>query len=304
MTMKKGIKWLKRWLIYVSVCGLIKLMCLLPRRAAIAVMRGVGLGAFCLLKSKRERMVQHLGMAFGNEKSSDEIKKIARQVFLNIGTCAADAIRIPQLIEDRMENLITIEGREHIDRVFSSGQSAIFLTAHFGNWELLGAWFAKNGYPVKVVGAQNHDPRLDKLIVGTRNQAGYTNITRKSNTRDILRAIRDGYLIGMLIDQDTKVEGVFVKFFNQWAHTAIGPVVLAKKYDLKIIPVFMRLNSDLTYHMEVQEPLKLEFTDDIKHDLVVNTQKCSDTYERIIRRFPEQWVWMHRRWKKQPQAIN
>lgn len=302
--MRKEIKELKRWLIYVNVCALIKLMCLLPRRAAISVMRCVGLGAFCLLKSKRERMVQQLGMAFGNEKSSDEIKRIARQVFLNIGTCAADAIRIPQLIEDGIENLITIEGIENLDQALANGHGIILLTAHFGNWELLGAWLARNGYRVKVIGAPNHDPRLDNLIVGTRNRAGYTNITRKTNTREILRGIQEGYSIGMLIDQDTKVEGVFVKFFNQWAHTAIGPVILAKRYNLKIIPVFMRLNSDLTYHMEVQEPLKLEFTDDIKHDLVVNTQKCSDTYERIIRRFPEQWVWMHRRWKKQPQALH
>ena len=94
----------------------------------------------------------------------------------------------------------------------------------------------------------------------------------------------------------------FVKFFNQWAHTAVGPVVLAKKYDLKIIPVFIRLNGNFTYHIEVQEPLPLEFTGDKGHDLIVNTQKCSDAYEQIISQYPEQWVWMHRRWKKQPDA--
>jgi KDO2-lipid IV(A) lauroyltransferase len=108
----------------------------------------------------------------------------------------------------------------------------------------------------------------------------------------------------MLIDQDTKVDGVFVKFFNQWAHTAVGPVVLARKYGLKIIPVFMRLNSHFTYYIEVQEPLRLEFTGNREHDLIVNTQKCSDAYEGIIRQYPEQWVWMHRRWKKQPDAQN
>ncbi len=249
-------------------------------------------------------MVTHLTASFGHEKSSEQIKQIARQVFINIGTAAADAIRIRRISRNGMNKMITIEGREYLDREIKNGTSAILLSAHFGNWELLAAWLARNGYKLKVVGAPNHDPRLDRLIAGTRDDAGYFNIARGSSTRDIIRAIRDGYFVGMLIDQDTKVDGVFVKFFSQWAHTAVGPVVLARKYGLKIIPVFMRLNSHFTYHIEVQEPLRLEFTGNKEHDLIVNTQKCSDAYEGIIRQYPEQWVWMHRRWKKQPDAQN
>lgn len=248
-------------------------------------------------------MMKHLTAAFGHEKSSEEINRIARQVFIHIVTAAADAIRIPRISRNEMNKMITIEGREHLDRETKNGKSAILLTAHFGNWELLAAWLVRSGYKLKVVGAPNHDLRLDSLISDNRNSAGYFNITRGSSTRDIIRAIHDGYFMGMLIDQDTKVEGVFVKFFNQWAHTAIGPVVLAQKYGLKIIPVFMRLNSDLTYHLEVQEPLDLESSGNKDHDLVVNTQKCSDVYEKMIRRYPEQWVWFHKRWKKQPGKV-
>ena len=156
------------------------------------------------------------------------------------------------------------------------------------------------GYKLKVVGAPNHDPPLDRLISDNRKKAGYSNITRGSSTRDIIRAIHDGYSMGMLIDQDTKVEGVFVKFFNQWAHKAIGPVVVARRYGLKIIPIFIRLNGNFTYHIEVQEPLQLEVSENKEQDLILNTPKCSDIYERIIRQYREQWVWFHRRWKKQP----
>lgn len=290
----------KRWLIYVNVYALVKIMRFLPRLAAVFVMRLLGRAVFLLIKSRRERTLQHLDSAYGREKSSAEINRIARQVFLNISTCAADAIRIPQIIGNGIDRMITIEGREHLDRISENGQGAILLTAHFGNWELLAAWIAKSGYKLKVVGAPNHDPRLDKLITDARNSIGYFNITRGSDTRDIIRGIRDGYFIGMLTDQDTKVDGVFVKFFDQWAHTAVGPVVLARRYGLKIVPVFMRLDSRSTYHIEVQEPLPLEFTENKVHDLLINTQKCSDAYERIIRKYPEQWVWMHRRWRKQP----
>ncbi len=300
MARKKKGKRFKHWLIYVFVYALVKFLRLLPRQAAIVIMRLLGRTIFVLIKSRRERTLQHLNKAYGHEKSAKEINRIARQVYLNISTCAADAIRIPQIMEKGLDRLITIEGREHLDRITENGQGAILLTAHFGNWELIAAWIATNGYKLKVVGAPNHDPRLDKLITDARNSLGFLNIVRGSATRDIIRGIRDGYFIGMLIDQDTKVDGVFVKFFNQWAHTAVGPVVLARRYGLKIIPLFMRLDSHNNYHFEVQEPLKLEFTENKEHDLKINTQKCSDAYEKIIRQYPEQWVWMHRRWKKQP----
>jgi len=263
-------------------------------------MRTLSRAAFYLAKAERTKTMRHLTIAFGHEKSANELNRIARQVFLNIGTVVADAIRIPQIIENGINNLITVEGREHLDRAVANGQSAIILTGHFGNWELLGAWLVQNGYRLKVVARSAYDPRLDRMIVEARNQAGYVSIERSKATRDIIRAIREGYCIGMLIDQDTKVEGVFVKFFDRWAHTAIGPIVLARKYDVKIVPIFIRLRKGLTYHIEIQDPLQLEFTEDNERDLFVNTQKCSKVYEQIIRRYPEQWVWMHERWKKQP----
>lgn len=293
-------KRIKNWLIYINICALVQLLRLLPRQVAVGIMRSLAWIAFYLIRSVRSKTVRHLTLAFGNEKSSREIKQIAKQVFLNLGTFISDAIRIPQIIENGMRTLITIEGREYLDQAVANRKSAIMLTGHFGNWELLGAWLAQNGYRLKVVATPLYDPRLDKMVIKIRNQAGYTNIARRNATREITHGIRNAYSIGMLIDQDTRVEGVFVKFFDLWAHTAVGPVVLARKYGLKIVPVFIRMNKDLTYHIEVEEPLQLEFTENRERDLIVNTQKCSDVYERVIRQYPEQWVWMHSRWKKQP----
>ena len=118
----------------------------------------------------------------------------------------------------------------------------------------------------------------------------------------ILRALKKGHSVGMLIDQDTKVQGVFVDFFGKPAHTPTGPSVLARKLDLPIIPIFMYMKDDLTYHLECQPPLELIKTSNQEKDIKDYTQKCSDAYEAIIRRYPEQWVWMHKRWKTQPQS--
>jgi KDO2-lipid IV(A) lauroyltransferase len=104
----------------------------------------------------------------------------------------------------------------------------------------------------------------------------------------------------MLIDQDTRVEGVFVRFFGRPTYTASGPVVLSMKLGSQIVPIFMYLRRDLKYHIECAPPLVLQKTADEKLDLVSNVQKCSNTIESMIRRFPAQWVWMHERWKTQP----
>jgi Kdo2-lipid IVA lauroyltransferase/acyltransferase len=269
---------------------------------ALSAMRGLGLAAFCVLKSKRLRALKHLTAAFGHEKSASEIHRIARQTFSNFGAFSADAVLIPRIMENGFNELITAEGLEHLDGLSRNNQGAILLTAHFGNWELLGAWLAKRGYRVKAIGAPHSNPWINRLIADMRKGGGYQSIERGNHTREILKALANGYSIGVLIDQDTKTDGVFVKFFNQWAHTPVGPVKLAQKYGLNIIPIFMRLRRDDTYLVEVKAPLPFVVTGDKRRDLILNAQMCSNAYEAVIRERPEQWLWMMRRRKTQPEG--
>jgi Kdo2-lipid IVA lauroyltransferase/acyltransferase len=292
----------KRRVIYGLFLSLITLVRLFPRRAALSMTRGLGWAAFYLLKSKRIRTLNQLTAAFGHEKSLSDIRRIAKKFFSNFGAFVADAVLAPRLMENGIQKLVTAQGLEHLDILSKKNEGAILLTAHFGNWELLAAWVAKRGYKIKVIAAPQTNPWINRLIADTRKGAGYESIERGNHTREILRALAAGYSIGVLIDEDTKVDGVFVRFFNQWAHTPVGPVRLALKYGLKIIPVFIHLRSDDTYHIQVKEPLPLVITEDKKRDLIVNTQVCSDAYEAIIREHPEQWLWMMRRWKTQPKG--
>jgi KDO2-lipid IV(A) lauroyltransferase len=274
----------------------------LPRRAAIQVMRMVGALIFRFGKIGRERTIDHLTMAFGQERSAAEIRALAGQVYRHFATALADTMRLPVILRQGINSLITAHGMHHLDQALAQGKGVLMITGHFGNWEILGAWLSQNGYPLRVVGTTLENPDIDKIVVGMRNQAGYTNIARGAGTREIIRSLHRGDAIGMLIDQDTKVQGTFVSFFGRPAHTPTGPVILAKKFGLPIIPIFMHLADDLSYHIECEPPLELEYTGDDERDIVVNTQKCSDVYERVIRRFPAQWVWMHKRWRKSPQG--
>jgi Kdo2-lipid IVA lauroyltransferase/acyltransferase len=159
---------------------------------------------------------------------------------------------------------------------------------------------AQKNYHPHVVGAAFSNAKVNQLIVETRNQAGYVNIERGHATRGILKALKNGYPVALLIDQDTRAKGVFVDFFGMKAHTPIGPAYLAGAFDVPIIPLAMRLKKDLTYEIECFEPIRYVHTGDRERDVIATTQKCSDIYEHIIRQHPEQWVWMHRRWRKQP----
>ncbi len=295
-------KRIKNDLIYGMVVGLIALLRLLPRGAAAALMKALAGAGFRLARKERQKTIHHLTWAYGSEKSPAQIEALAGAVWRHFGVMAVDAIRLPRIIAAGINNLVEAQGVERLRAALERGRGAIVLTGHFGNWELFGAWVAQNGFPVKVVGTSAYDPRLDRIIVGLRNAAGYTNIARGKGTREIIRALRDNEVLGMLIDQDTRVEGVFVNFFGRPAHTAVGPLLLAQKLGCALLPAFIHLREDGRYLIEFDQEIALTTTDDEARDQVVNTQKISDAYERAIRRHPEQWVWMHERWKKQPGA--
>lgn len=295
-------KKIKNDLIYFAVVAMVALLRALPRRAAVALMQALAGAGYRLARKEREKTLRHLTWAYGHEKSPAEIAEMGRAVFRHFGWMAVDAIRLPLIIRDGINHLVQARGLERLQAAHNRGKGTIVLTGHFGNWELFGAWVAQNGFPVKVVGRSAYDPRLDAIIVGLRNAAGYTNIARGKGTREIIRALHQNEVLGMLIDQDTKVEGVFVDFFGRPAHTAIGPVTLAHKFGCALIPAFIRLLPDGSYIIEFDEEIELVESGDAGRDVVVNTQKISDAYERAIRRAPEQWVWMHERWKKQPEA--
>lgn len=285
---------------YRLLFSLIWLVRAVPRQWGIAVGRKLALLYYRIGRKQRQRTIENLKTAFEGEKSPEEIHAIAKNVFLHFGTASIDAIRIPLYVEKGFDAIVTPKNFHYAKSILDSGKGAIFLTAHLGNWELMGAWLASKGYPIAVVATPVSDPRLDRLIVDTRNQAGYMNIARGKSPKEILRAIQKGCSLGFLIDQDTDVKGVFVDFFGKKAHTAIGPVLLAARYKIPMIPAFMYMKPDMTYALEFFPPLQLEDTGNPDRDMITNIQKCSDIYEAVIRRYPEQWAWMHRRWRKQP----
>jgi Kdo2-lipid IVA lauroyltransferase/acyltransferase len=289
---------------YFMVALVVKMIQAMPRQYGIGVMRALADAFHILAPEHHAVMIYNLTLAFGDEKTVREIQKIARDAPRYFAVAFVDTLRIPNIIREGFDRYVKAENMDILDEAMRAGKGAILLTGHFGNWELMGAYVAQKNYPIKVVGSPLKNPLLDKLLVDMRNNAGYRNISRGRNAKGILRALKEGALLGILMDQDIKkLNGVFVDFFGRKAHTPIGPVVLAAKFGIPIIPMFMHLEKDLTYNIQCFDPIELTDTGDTERDIVTNTQKCSDVYEKIIRQHPEQWVWIHRRWKQKPNDI-
>lgn len=288
-------------MIYLAIIASIKLMRSMDRMTAIGFMRHVGRLAFIFAAHERRNAIKHLARALGHEKSPLEIQQLAKRVFLTLSACAADAVRLPNLVRDgSIDRLVNLENFHFFNDEVAKGRGVILMTGHYGNWELMGTWLVRHGYPMKVVAKKSYDPRLDKLIVDYRNEAGYANTARGKATASVVEGLMNGETFGLLFDLDTKVKGVFVDFFGQPAHTATVPALLSMRLKVPIVPMFIRLTDAFTYVITCLAPLEFVDTGDEEKDLVTNTQICSRTYEDVIRAHPEQWIWMHRRWKKKP----
>ena len=293
-------KQIKHWILYQCIRFLLWFIRLLPRRVALFFFGKLGQLAYHSLRQERVKARRHLKLAFHHLPDA-EIDTTVQKSFKALGLNVADAICLSRLSTQGLDQLVTCVGHDDLERAYKKGKGVICITGHIGCWELLGAFVAKH-YPLAVVGAEMHDPRLNQILVSEREKLRYSTFSRTaSGTRKILRWLRQGGILGILIDQDTRVEGLFVDFFGMPAHTPVGPVILAERTGAAIIPMAIHMNADFTHTIDVQPEIELQNTGDQVRDRHANVLKCSQALESFIRKNPTQWVWMHERWKTKQQ---
>lgn len=291
-------KRIKNWLIYRFVQLLTFWVARLPRGAALKFCAYLGRLAFWVVGHARRVTQENLSRVFGWPLGDPRLTKMAREVFINAGKNLADLMRMPRMNRADIDGLIRIKGQHHVDQAMARGRGLIAVTGHIGNWELLAIWFAIKGYPVNVVARRVYDPRLDRILNELRKNANVKGISRETGAKEMIRVLRRGETLGVLMDQDTKVRGVFVPFFGRAAYTPVGPVVLAMRTGAAVVPMAIHRQKDETYLITVERPLELVFTGNDEEDILTNTTVCTEALERFIRMDPAQWVWMHDRWRR------
>ena len=288
-----------RRILYTLLIFTDKFFLLLPYNIAIKFGGICGKIVYMLLGRYRRLTLRHLRIAFKGSITQKQIRKTAQSVFMNLGMGLAEILTLPK-IKKKLDRIIDIEGIEKIDKALSGGRGVIVLSAHFGNWELISMYFASKGYPSNIVATPIYYEKYNEWVSFLRNSMGVKVVYRTDSPRKLIRLLKEGQLLGIVADQDIdSLDGVFIDFFGKKTYTPSGPVKLAQLVGVPIIPMLI-VRHGFRHKIYVEDPILVDNISD--SDWVVTyTQKWSNVIESYIRKYPEQWVWMHKRWKTKPE---
>ncbi|MBL0741264.1 lysophospholipid acyltransferase family protein [Chryseolinea lacunae] len=288
-------------IVYRFVKFLISLSAAMPRRWWLKFCQGLGRIAYTFATKTRHQVLDHLAFAYGPELTPSQVKKMAKKVFRMLGANTGEMLRATRVKDlAGLEAFLTTEGLEHYEVATKKGKGVIFLTLHMGAFDLQVSNMALRGLNPNIIGTPLKDERLNALLWDYRNKYGAVAIERGRETFRLIKVLKSGGSVALLIDQDTKVKSRFVNFFGKPAATPVGATVLALKTGAAVVPTYVYLGADGLQHMHILPEVPMKITGDDEVDMVYNTQVLTNFIEATIRQHPEQWVWMHERWKTKP----
>lgn len=255
----------------------------------------IGALAWRLSRRDRRRTFEHLEIAYP-ELGAGQRRQLARACFRHLGITGAECLHMMRRDCSVVTEQVEVAGWDNVEAARSAGKAILIVTGHCGNWELLAATINCRGLGMSVIARQANEPRLSSPIIRLRRRFGTETIGRaqKGASRQLLRTLREGGAIGILIDQDTDVKGAWVPFFGREAFTPVGAADIALRGNVAVIPTFIERGENgrhlATFHPELE----------ISEDTTEATARMTAAIEAQIRRAPEQWVWMHRRWRRRP----
>lgn len=278
-----------------SLVGLRSLAGALGWRRSQRLGAGIGRLAWHLARRDRRRALEHLAIAFP-ELPAAERRRLAHTCFVHLGQTLMEMLQLLHLDCAGVARHLAVAGWEHVEALQREGRPVLFLTAHCGTWEMLGAAAGCRGVPVTGIARQQDDARADAVTIDLRARFGARTILRGSPEarRELLRVLRGGSALAMLIDQDTRVDGTWVPFFGRLAYTPTGAAEIALRQRFGVLPAFDERLPDGSHLLRVLPPL------DLPADVTAATAAMTKAIEDQVRRRPEQWVWMHRRWRRRP----
>ena len=277
---------------------------LLPYPVVRAMTNALIALAFVMVKRMRKLSRESLTIAFGKEKSEREIEDIIRTCFSNLGRSAIEMLYFTQRPQMITAKLAFVPGaRENLEAALAEGKGVIAVTAHFGNFPLMLLYLARMGYKTNAIIRPARDEVIEKTFQDTRTRLGLHTIysyPRVECVKESLRVLRDKEILCIPLDQNFGTGGVFVEFFGQKAATATGPVVFAARTGAVILPIFIARDADDRHKIMTEPHFAIEARATDEETTQYNVAKITGIIETYIRRYPNEWGWMHRRWKSKP----
>jgi len=295
----------REWLGYVALRAAVGILGRVPLGLALRLGEFAALLAYLIDVPHRRVGMQNLALAFP-DRSSRQRRRILRRSFLNLGRMAAELAHLPRLSPERLREMVRFEDEEWWREAVTWERSTgiLVLSGHFGNWELFVFAHGMRGHPVHMVHRALTNRRIDGWLNELRARAGTRMIRKSAGAGGVLHALRERALLVLPIDQNsTRGLGVFVDFFGVPASTNAGMARIALRTDAPIVPAFIvREGRRARHRVHVLPILQAEHTGDPDEDVRRNTQRFTAVFEEMVRRYPDHWLWMHKRWKTRPRG--
>lgn len=288
---------------YLAARSVLGLLGLLPRSASVALGRNIGKLAHKLLGELRRTAKINLEMALP-ELSEKEHDEIVRGTFINLGGSLGLFPHLKKLSLENFHEFVEIQGREHLEAARDSKNGVVMITGHLGSWELLPVALALYGFQINILVRRLDNLKVEKFADEVRTLHGNRTLDKRSAARDMIRLLHEGKTLGVLIDVNSDLrEGAFVDFFGVPASTAVGLASVALRTNSPVIPVFAVWDKARgKYLLKVEPPIDFAPTGDKEKDRVELTVLMTKAIEKQVRQYPEQWLWIHKRWKTRPQG--
>ncbi|MGC2607652.1 MAG: lysophospholipid acyltransferase family protein, partial [Silvibacterium sp.] len=261
----------------------------------------VGAAAFFLMRRLRKTGLRNLELAFP-EKTTGELQRILRELYRNLGWLLGEFCQMPNYTRENTRSFLRYEGLEHYLAARERGKGVLIVTGHLGAWELSSYYHSLMGYPMGMVIRRLDNAKVDGLVNAIRCLHGNRVLHKDDFARGLLGAMRHGETVGILMDTNmTPPQGVFVPFFGRLACTASGLARVALRTGAAVLPGFMVWEgAERKYVLRFGEEIPVVSTGDDEADALANTARFTAVIEDYVRRYPEQWLWVHRRWKTRP----
>ena len=293
--------WIRLRAEYLAARVLLGIFGALPRRASLCLAQGLAALAYRSLGHLRRTATRNLNLAFPHW-TSEQTREVVRGVFRNFGRLLVEFARLPKLDRQNISEVVVYDGFDHFAESLRRGNGTLFLTAHYGAWELCPFAHALYGHPLKFVVRPIDNPYLDRLVNAYRTASGNQVIRKKDSLREMLKTLKQNEGVGILIDQNTTRDaGVFVDFFGRPACTTAVLAALALRTGATVVPGVLIWDSARQIHrLRFEPPVEMVQTGDRRADIMENTARFNKILEALVRQHPDQWLWVHRRWKTRP----